>query len=567
MPMEPARLMDANDQSALAQLVAHGEEALSLEDRLTLAQAFRGRSRERHSLLDHFLITEVIERTRGLLRAQEHQAKLRATVDHLLAPPWHPALVVRLLTAPGSAPRVLVAHGGEQRVVNIAEEVDAATLAPGDAVFLSHERNVIVGRAPDRIPPCGETALFERYTSDGRVVLKWRDETVVARAAAALGEIVLKPGDQVRWDRAMLFAFERVERADGGHLFLEETPRQSFAEIGGLHGQIERLKRSIGLQLFHPEVARKYRQRRRGSALLVGMPGTGKTLMARAFCNWLASQSRSGRARFMNIKPAGLHSAWYAQSEANYREAFRVAREAGAAEPEVPVVMFFDEVDAIGAARGQWGTRIDDRVQTALMAELDGLEARGNVLVLAATNRRSAIDPALLRPGRLGDLVIEIPRPNMAGARDIFAKYLPADIPYTAPAGDTGRDARDRVLDGIVASLYAPNGESTVATIRFRDGKQRAVRVADVISGADINQITASAIDRACLREIEIGDCGLRVEDLIVAAAEQMEATARALSPATCRQFIGNLADDMEVVAVEPVARKVAHPQHYLNAA
>jgi proteasome-associated ATPase len=451
-------------------------------------------------------------------------------------------------------------------VVNLAEAVDASALAPGDEVFLSHERNVIVGRSPDRVPACGETAIFERYTADGRVVLKWRDETVVARAAATLREVVLKPGDQVRWDRTMLFAFERIERADGSHLFLEETPRESFADIGGLHAQIERLKRSIGLQLFHPEVARKYRQRRRGSALLVGMPGTGKTLMARAFCNWLGTQAPSGRARFMNIKPAGLHSAWYAQSEANYREAFRVAREAGAAEPDVPVVMFFDEVDAIGAARGQWGTRIDDRVQTAFMAELDGLEARGNVLILAATNRRSAIDPALLRPGRLGDLVIEIPRPNMAGARDIFAKYLPADIPYAGAMDDTHPDARDRILDGIVSTLYAPNGESTVATIRFRDGKQRALRVADVISGADINQITASAIDQACLREIEAGDSGLRVEDLIAAAAEQMEVTARALSPATCRHYVANLPDDLDVVSVEPVARKVTRPQRYVNA-
>ena len=108
----------------------------------------------------------------------------------------------------------------------------------------------------------------------------------------------------------------------------------------------------------------------------------------------------------MNVKPAGLHSMWYGQSEANYREAFRVAREAGAREPEVPVVMFFDEVDAVGGARGDWGHRVDDRVLTAFMAELDGLESRGNVLVIAATNRRDALDPALLRPGRLGDLVL-----------------------------------------------------------------------------------------------------------------------------------------------------------------
>ena len=97
-------------------------------------------------------------------------------------------------------------------------------------------------------------------------------------------------------------------------------------------------------------------------------------MLTRALCNWLARMSRAGRALFMNIQPAGLHSMWYSQIEANYREAFRVAREAGNAQPDIPVVMFFDEVDSIGASRGGWGMPVDDRVQTALMAELDGLE-------------------------------------------------------------------------------------------------------------------------------------------------------------------------------------------------
>jgi SpoVK/Ycf46/Vps4 family AAA+-type ATPase len=267
----------------------------------------------------------------------------------------------------------------------------------------------------------------------------------------------------------------------------------------------------------------------------------------------------------MNIKPAGLHSSWYAQSEANYREAFRVAREAGAADPLTPVVIFFDEVDAVGATRGQHGARIDDRVQTAFMAELDGLEGRGNVLVLAATNRRAAIDPALLRPGRLGDLIIEIPRPGMAAARDIFARYMPADIPYD----DAGVPpaARARVLDGLVAALYAPNGQSTVATLRFRDGSQRPVRAAELLSGAEISQIAAAAIERACVREIETGEAGVRLEDALDAAAEQLESAAKALRPVNCRSYLADLPDDVDVVAVEPAASKVRRPHRYRNAA
>ena len=94
----------------------------------------------------------------------------------------------------------------------------------------------------------------------------------------------------------------------------------------------------------------------------------------------------------MNIKPAALHSEWFGRSEANYREAFRVARQASVECPDVPVVMFMDEVDAVSRPRGSSHMHVDDRVLTALMAELDGLEDRGNVFVVAATNRRDAID-------------------------------------------------------------------------------------------------------------------------------------------------------------------------------
>jgi len=125
-------------------------------------------------------------------------------------------------------------------------------------------------------------------------------------------------------------------------------------------------------------------------------------MIARALANWLGQLAREGRSRFMHVKPSALHSMWYAQSEANYREAFRIAKEAGESDPDTPVVMFFDEIDSVGAARGDVLTRVDDRVLTSFMAELDGLESRGNVLVVAATNRREALDPALLRPGRLG---------------------------------------------------------------------------------------------------------------------------------------------------------------------
>ena len=178
--------------------------------------------------------------------------------------------------------------------------------------------------------------------------------------------------------------------------------------------------------------------------------------------------------------------------------------------------------------------RVDDRVQTAFMTELDGLEGRGNILVVAATNRRDAIDPALLRPGRLGDLVLDVPRPNAKGAAAIFRKYLSADLPYADCSVGPDRAATD-VIAAAVSRIYARNGDSDVATITLRDGKRRPVAARELVSGATIAKIARLAMERACLREIDTGDTGIQPHDVLGVVDEELEQLGQVLTPSNAR--------------------------------
>jgi SpoVK/Ycf46/Vps4 family AAA+-type ATPase len=288
-------------------------------------------------------------------------------------------------------------------------------------------------------------------------------------------------------------------------------------------------------------------------------------MMARALANRVSRLSSSGRSRFMNIKPGALHSMWFAQSEHNYREVFRVAREAGERDPDIPVVLYFDEVDAIGAARGTSVTRVDDRVLTAFMAELDGLEGRGNVLVVASTNRRDALDPGLARPGRLGDCVIHIPAPGRKAARAILEKYLPTSIPYArnGHGADVGA-TRDTILDAAIAYVFAPNAHGDVAELVFRDGRRRTVKARELVNGAVLAKVAGVAAERACLREMEGGAPGLVLDDVLEALDAEFESVGRALTAANCRAYLADLPQDVDVVSVSPSGRAVSRPRHYL---
>jgi proteasome-associated ATPase len=553
---------DAELRAVLDRLTDVSPGGPSMQEQCALVEHARGRGPEVGKIVDHWLLYEIDELRLGLADAQAHQAELRRLHARLTSPPWFPAVFLRVVEEMDD--KVIVIYQGAPRIATVADDVDVAALATGDDVLLTQDLNVVLRSLTPSVTRACEVAEFQHVLDDGRLVLKGREAETIARAAGTLDTAGLRAGDRVRWDPLLALAFERLPRSSDSSFFLAEMPRERFADIGGLDAQIERLQWSIRLHMRHPELVQRYRLRPVTSVLLVGPPGTGKTLVARALAQWLGEEAPGGRSRFMHIKPGALHSMWYSQSEANYREIFRVAKETAAREPGVPVVLFFDEVDAVGLTRSEGLGRVDDRVITSFMAELDGLEARGNVLVVAATNRREALDPALLRPGRLGDLVLEVPRPSMAAARAILERHLPEVAPYAGPvAGEGRRDA----IDAVVSRLYAPNGEGEVGALVFRDGTRRPILARDLVSGAVLANIARLATERACLREIKGGVPGIAHDDAVEATAQEVERAVGALTPFNCHAHLSGLPQDLAVVRVETAAPRGRAARRLLSAA
>ncbi|KAI6042473.1 P-loop containing nucleoside triphosphate hydrolase protein [Pisolithus marmoratus] len=180
-----------------------------------------------------------------------------------------------------------------------------------------------------------------------------------------------------------------------------EVPTVTWDDIGGLDKVKLELQETVQYPVDHPEKFLKYGMAPSKGVLFYGPPGTGKTLLAKAIAN-------ECNANFISIKGPELLTMWFGESEANVRDVFDKARAAA------PCVMFFDELDSIAKARGGSsgdGGGAGDRVLNQLLTEMDGMSTKKNVFIIGATNRPDQIDPALLRPGRL-DQLIYIPLPN-----------------------------------------------------------------------------------------------------------------------------------------------------------
>ncbi len=271
---------------------------------------------------------------------------------------------------------------------------------------------------------------------------------------------------------------------------LIDVPDVGWSDLGGLSGAIETLREAVEMPLIYPDAFARLRVRPSTGVLLYGPPGTGKTMLAKAV-------AKECGANFIPVNGPEIFSKWLGQSEEAIRHVFRMARQVS------PAVVFFDQIDAIAPRRqGEAANATTERVVNQLLAEMDGIQASNQVVVLAATNRRDLLDPALLRHGRLGlQLYVGLP----------------------------DRDGRHEILDILLAGVPRDDATDWQALVPW------VAEQTEGLAGADL----AALCDRAKLLALRAQeyrrDAVLRGADLASALEVAMETPAGGLPAATSR--------------------------------
>jgi transitional endoplasmic reticulum ATPase len=289
------------------------------------------------------------------------------------------------------------------------------------------------------------------------------------------------PGSELKMVVVNTQPTPNVYITDGTEIVIEEepvkeeaiargVPRVTWEDIGDLEEVKERIREIVELPLRHPELFNRLGIEPPKGILLYGPPGTGKTLLAKALANEIG-------AYFTAINGPEIMSKFYGESEERLREVFREA------EQKAPAIIFIDEIDSIAPKREEVTGEVEKRVVAQLLALMDGLKERGRVIVIGATNRPDALDPALRRPGRF-DREIEIPPPDKRARREILAVHT-RNVPL---AEDVNLDNIAEITHGYTgADLAALVKEAALAALR------RFIKEEDI----DLNQpIPASKLEK-----------------------------------------------------------------------
>ena len=486
------------------------------------------------------LLEEKLKETKSLLSkaASENQnlvsllqetrsqiTKLKTEVEKLSQPPS--GYGVFLSQNPDGT--VDIQSAGRKLRVEIHPDLTEIQLRKGQEVVLNESLNVVSAREGEKT---GEIVSLKEILSDGkRALVKGRTDQ---ERVVDLGDDL--QGDMIEQGTLLLCAnnadllIEVIPKPELEDHVLVEVPSVTYNDIGGLDNQILQITDAIELPYLHKDLYDEHDLPSPKGVLLYGPPGCGKTLIAKAVANSLATKIRSAsdsvkaKSYFFNIKGPELLNKYVGETERHIRLIFENARQKS--EEGWPVVIFFDEMESLFRIRGSGiSSDMESTVVPQLLAEIDGVEALRNVIIIGASNREDLIDPAILRPGRL-DLKIRIDRPDQDSAVAIFGQYVNERIPIAASAidelGGGDSDKALRVLvEKSVEEMYATEVRNEFLEVTYQNGDREVMYFKDFSSGAMIENIVRRAKKLAIKRFLSGGDKGLILDDFLASIREE----------------------------------------------